>query len=98
MARKFPSSFMPIRIGATLSKGVILCTGACGPKHHGPEQHMQPNYKFTLLLFMAVIESLPPDVDEINQQFVGGPRTPPVDVLYMQVGQDSPLASIIGWN
>lgn len=98
MARKFPSEFVPVRIGATLSKGAVLCKGACGPRHQGQEQHVQPNYKFTLLLFMAVIESIPPGMSEANQQFMGGPRTPPVDVSYIQVGPEGSLASLIGWN
>ena len=98
MARKFPSEFVPIRIGATLSKGAVLCEGACGPKHRGQEQHVQPNYKFTLLLFMAVIKSIPPGMAEANQQFVGGPHTPPVEVTYIRLGPDRPLASLIGWN
>ena len=99
MARKFPSSFPPMRIGAIVSHGARLCEGACGPKHQGQELHKQPNYKFTLLLFLTVMESAPPGLDDFHRQFIGGPRTPPVNVPFIRTEQAKPpLISLIGWN
>ncbi len=79
MAGKFPSEFTPMRIGATVSEGARKCEGTCGPQHAGQPPHIQPNFRFTLLLFVAVKEHPP---EEAQEQVIlsGGPFTPPIDV------------------
>ena len=101
MAGKFPSEFMPARIGATVSQGANVCQGMCGPQHTGQQPHTQPNFRFTLLLFVAVAnEGSPANEWPITHPFLGGPFTPPVDVPFMQVarGHGNQLLRMIGWN
>ena len=100
MAGKFPSTFMPIRIGATVSHGANMCEGTCGPQHAGQPPHTQPNFRFTLLLFMSVMESSLPGMAK-DSPFVGGPFTPPIDVMALKMGSNqagSQLLRLIGWN
>ncbi len=92
---------MPIRIGAMVSHGVRMCEGTCGPQHAGQPPHMQPNFKFTLLLYVAVIEKLLPGMAKEQSPFIGGPLTPPVDVMALEAAPNratSQLLRLIGWN
>lgn len=100
MAGKFPSTFMPIRIGAMVSKGANVCTGTCGPEHAGQSTHTQPNFRFTLLLYVAVSD-LPVNEWPNDTPFNGGPRTPPVDVIALVAAPTKAgeaLLRMIGWN
>lgn len=100
MARKFPSDFMPVRIGAMVSHGANKCAGTCGPEHEGQEPHLQPNFRFTLLLFVAVVESPLPGTAK-ESPFIGGPFTPPTDVMALQSAAspaNTQLLRLIGWN
>ncbi len=100
MAGTFPSEFTPIRIGATVSHGAKMCDGTCGREHAGQPRHMQPNFRFTLLLYMAVIEHTTKEAQE-QAPFSGGPFTPPVDVMALQAAPSQAAAQLlrmIGWN
>lgn len=100
MARKFPwTKFTPMRIGAIVSKGAEKCHGTCGPQHQGQAPHVQPDFRYTLLLFVAVVEKLLPEMDE--NTLIGGPFTPPVDVAFLRAARNqatSQLLRPIGWN
>ncbi len=100
MAGKFPSEFMPIRIGATVSQGAMICNNTCGPEHAGQPPHRQPNFSFTLLLYVAVIEHTTKEAQE-QAIFSGGPFTPPIDVMALQAATGPgarELLRMIGWN
>lgn len=100
MARKLASEFRPVRIGATVTNGANLCHGTCGPYHEGQPLHMQPNFRFTLLLLVPVIDQIPEAMPE-DSPLIGGPFTPPIRVAALKVQSSrasKELLRLIGWN
>ncbi len=99
MMAKLPSEFVPLRIGAMVPNCVIQCEG-CRPNHEGQPPHVQPNLRFTLLLYVPVMK-LSPSEEAKGSPLKGGPFDPPiaVDVLQAEASQaTSQFLRVIGWN
>ena len=99
MARKFPSDYIPIRIGAIVANSVQMCEG-CKPNHEGQPPHRQPNLRFTLLMYVAVIESPLPGMAK-DSPLIGGPFTTHLAVGALQAAPSkaaSQLLRLSGWN
>lgn len=89
-----------MRIGAMVSDGTRLCEGVCGPQHQGQPPHYQPNWRFTLLLLVTVIEKPLPGMAD-DSPLIGGPFTPPTEVVALQAAPSKAaeqFVRLIGWN
>lgn len=94
----YPPNTLPIRIGAIVQDGGEFCVG-CAPDKHGTERHIQPRRRFTLLVYMPVIERVPPGM-AYAMPFLGDLRTPPVPIDGMQTFDKGAehFVRFINWN
>lgn len=93
-----PADCLPIRIGAFMSKGAMLC-GGCGIVHQ-QEPHPQPNCRFLMLIYMPVMERAAPAMAR-SMPFIGGPRTPPVEIAHVSMASHPAvqhLMRFLHWN
>ena len=100
MMAQLPTEFTPIRIGAIVSNCVQQCGGCRPSQHEGQPPHVQPNLRFTLLLYVPVMESSTEE-EAKNSPVNGGPFDPPiaVDMLQAEPSQaTSHFLRVIGWN
>lgn len=95
-----PASYLPIRIGAIVPDGGLTCVG-CGPEPHSQQPHIQPRFRFILLVYMPVVERVPPAM-AYAMPFIGGPHTPPVEINGVQTAGNPQVTErfirFLNWN